>query len=271
VPQAAVVGQPISHSLSPVLHRAAYAALSLDDWSYTAVECDETGFPELLRGDWAGLSVTMPCKRAALAGADRASSLARDVGAANTVVRRDDGWYADNTDVGGIIGALAEAGVTSGLGAVILGAGGTAQAALAALRELGEPAPVVLVRNPARAGDLRETADRLSVRPDIRAGLDDPALYEAPLVIATLPRGATDPLARAERWSPHGVLFDVLYDPWPTAFARSAAEAGRTVVSGLDLLLHQALRQVELMTGRTAPLESMRMALSDREGSRADR
>jgi shikimate dehydrogenase len=129
----------------------------------------------------------------------------------------------------------------------------------------------VLVRNPARTGDLRDTAERLGVTPQIRGGLEDPVLYAAPLVIATLPRGAADSLARPDSWSGHGVLFDVLYDPWPTALARSARDAGHTVVSGLDLLLHQALRQVELMTGRAAPLEAMRTALNGREGSRTDR
>jgi shikimate dehydrogenase len=270
MPRAAVVGQPISHSLSPDLHRAAYSALGLSDWTYTSIECGEGGFADLLRDDWAGLSVTMPCKRVALTHADSASELATAVGAANTVVQRGGQWYADNTDVPGLIRALAEVGVHSGSGAVILGAGGTAQAALAALRELGESKPTVLVREPARAGELRATAERLGVRPDIRAGLDDPVLYSAPLVIATLPRGAADPLARPARWSRDGVVFDVIYDPWPTELARSARQAGRVVVSGLDLLLHQALGQVELMTGQAAPLEAMRAALAGRTGSTTD-
>lgn len=260
MPKAAVVGRPIGHSLSPRLHRAAYAALQLADWAYTAIDCDESEFPRLLEQDWAGLSVTMPCKRIALTAADTASELATAVGAANTVVRRD-GWFAHNTDVAGIIGALAEVGVQSGVGAVVLGAGGTAQAALAALREMGEPEPIVLVRNPARTRQLAETAERLGVRPRIRAGLDDPVLYSAPLVIATLPKFAADSLARAEAWSPTGVLFDVIYDPWPTKLAESAHAAGRTVVSGLSMLLHQATGQVELMTGRAAPLSAMRAAL----------
>lgn len=263
MPCAAVVGRPIAHSLSPRLHRAAYAALALDDWAYTAVDCDETGFPALLDRDWVGLSVTMPCKRVALEAADAASELATSVGAANTVVRTDAGWRAENTDVAGILGALAEVGVRSAEGGVVLGAGSTAQAALAALRELGEPAPVVLVRDPARAGELLAAAERLGMRPDLRAGLDDPVLYAAPLVIATLPRGGADPLARAASWTPDGVLFDVIYDPWPTALAESARMAGRTVISGLSMLLHQALGQVELMTGRTAPLAAMRAALDE--------
>lgn len=260
MPTAAVVGRPIGHSLSPRLHRAAYAALELPDWAYTAVDCDESEFPRLLEQDWAGLSVTMPCKRIALTAADTASELATAVGAANTVVRRD-GWFAHNTDVAGIVGALAEVGVHSGVGAVMLGAGGTAQAVLAALREMGEPEPIVLVRNPGRTGELRATAERLGVRPQIRAGLDDPVLYAAPLVIATLPKFAADSLARADAWSADGVLFDVIYDPWPTKLAESARVAGRTVVSGLSMLLHQAMGQVELMTGRAAPLSAMRAAL----------
>jgi shikimate dehydrogenase len=263
MPKAAVVGQPIAHSLSPALHRAAYQALGLRDWTYERIECDEAGFAAMLDGldhDWRGLSVTMPGKRAALAAAVQATQLARAVGAANTLVRHEDGWHADNTDVAGIVGALGEAGVQSAAGAVILGAGGTAQAALAALARLDEPAPIVLVRSVARTTDLQATAERLGVRPQIREGLDDPILRRAPVLISTLPKGAADPLAGGD-WA-DGVLFDVVYDPWPTTLAASAAAAGRRVISGLDMLLHQAIDQVRLMTGQPGPIDAMRAALA---------
>ncbi len=255
--RAAVLGRPVGHSLSPVLHTAAYAALGLD-WAYTAIDCGQDELAGVLAGfgpDWAGLSLTMPLKRVALAFADDVDPLAAAVGAANTLVlgeRR----AAYNTDVAGIVSALRQAGADAPRSAVVLGAGGTAQAALAALAALGVRTPVVLVRDPARAGELRATADRLGVEPDVRAGLPGP-IPDADLVISTLPAGAADALV-----PPATIVLDVVYAPWPTRFAATAAGRGATVVSGLTMLLFQAAAQVELMTGRAAPLEAMRSALA---------
>lgn len=321
-----MLGRPIGHSLSPTLHRAAYAALGLgDSWRYEAIDCGEAelaGRVDALGPEWAGLSLTMPLKRVALDVADEVSPLAAAVGAANTLLlgeRR----RADNTDVAGIVAALREVGVGAVDRALVLGAGGTAQAALAALRELGATTPTVLVRDVARAGELRAAAERLGVTPDIRAGLppdppttppaqptpaaqptpparatpapaalappaqptpaapptppaptspaparatpaaDPPAagveLPAAEVVISTLPAGAADHLRAAG-----GTVLDVVYAPWPTPFAARAAGDGARVVSGLAMLLHQAAAQVELMTGRPAPLAAMRAALDDR-------
>src|SRR5262249_33363122 len=193
MPRAAVLGSPIGHSLSPVLHLAAYDALGLD-WRYQAVDCDEhrlRPFLAALDGEWVGLSLTMPLKRLALELADEVSPLAAMVGAANTLLHRDGSWFAENTDVGGIVDALREAGVERPRTAVILGAGGTAQAALAALREFGVTAPLVLVRDLARCDGLRAAAARLDVAPQIRAGLGangsaDPAAHHADLLISTV-------------------------------------------------------------------------------------
>ena len=162
--RAAVLGSPIEHSLSPVLHTAAYAALGLAAWTYTAIECDEAGLAALIascdrqRASWAGLSLTMPLKRAVLPLLDRTEPLAVEVGGANTVVFADGKRHGYNTDVPGMVAALAEAGVTAPSGATILGAGATACAALAALRETGLTSAVVLVRDRARAGDLLAAA-----------------------------------------------------------------------------------------------------------------
>jgi shikimate dehydrogenase len=254
-----VLGRPVGHSLSPVLHTAAYAALGLAEWSYTAVDCGEDELAGLLAGlgpEWAGLSLTMPLKRVALAAADVVDPLAAAVGAANTLLlgpRR----HAYNTDVAGIAAALREAGTVRPRSAVVLGAGGTAQAALAALATLGLDAAVVLVRDPGRAGELRATADRLGVALDLRAGLPGP-VPAAELVISTLPGGAADGL----RPPAGAVVLDVVYAPWPTPFAAAAEATGGTVVSGLAMLLHQAAAQVELMTGRPAPVPAMRAALA---------
>lgn len=275
MPRAAVLGSPIGHSLSPVLHLAAYDALDLPDWRYQAVDCDEhrlRPFLSALDEEWVGLSLTMPLKRLALECSDEVSPLAAAVGAANTMLRREGGrWFAANTDVGGMVDALREAGVERPANAVVLGAGGTAQAALAALRELGVPDPVVLVRDLDRAGELRAAAGRLDVTPDIRAGLAggpagaggvvDPAVYQTELLISTVPAGVADTLAASPRWSDKGTLLDVVYEPWPTPVAVSAAALGWRIASGLDMLLHQAARQVSLMTGRTPPVAAMRDAL----------
>jgi shikimate dehydrogenase len=159
VRRAAVLGSPIQHSLSPVLHGAAYQALDLQGWRYDKIECDEAGFSRLVDGmgpEWAGLSLTMPLKRVVMTVADEISPLAEAVGAANTLVfSPGGGTRADNTDVAGMVSALREAGLTRVEQAVILGAGGTAQSALAAVRELGHQSPIVLVRNLARTSELR--------------------------------------------------------------------------------------------------------------------
>jgi shikimate dehydrogenase len=264
VRRAAVLGSPIKHSFSPVLHRAAYQALDLHGWHYDKIECDESGLPGLVDSmgpEWAGLSLTMPLKRVALTVADEVAPLARAVGAANTLVFPSAGGsQAHNTDVAGLMGALKEAGLTQFEQAVILGAGGTAQAALAAMRELGHKSPIVLVRNLGRTGELRETAERLGMRPTISDGLFTEPLPAAELVISTLPGGAADPLT-ATRWNPDTTVLDVVYAPWPTPFAGSARAAGCPVVSGLIVLLHQAVAQVELMTGLPGPVEAMRTAL----------
>jgi len=260
--KAAVLGSPIAHSLSPVLHRAAYAALGLGDWTYTAIECDEAGLPGVLAAPgWAGLSLTMPLKRAVLPLLDRTEPLAVEVGGANTVVFEGGARLGYNTDVPGMVAALAEAGVTAPASATILGAGATACAALAALRETGLTSAVVQVRDQARAGDLLAAAGRLGMAVALRPFGTE--VRDGGLLISTVPAGAADfyaERARNPRLGSSAVL-DVVYHPWPTPLAQAATRSGVIVVSGFDLLLHQAARQVELMTGiKPAPLDDMRAA-----------
>ncbi|HEX4727812.1 MAG TPA: shikimate dehydrogenase [Jatrophihabitans sp.] len=259
---AAVLGSPISHSLSPVLHRAAYAALGLN-WTYRAIECAEDDLAGLLAGadaGVAGFSCTMPLKRRLLELADTASPRARAIGAGNTLLPRPDGWHAENTDVDGIRAALAERDVPAGGQVLLLGAGGTAQAALAALDP--DAQVTVLIRDPSRAGPLRQTADRLAVPVTVAALSDLPErLAAADLVLSTLPPGAADPLVGVPGWRAGQALLDVVYADWPTPLARVAAQAGAVTVSGASMLLFQAVRQVELMTGSAAPVAAMRAAL----------
>lgn len=264
--RAAVLGSPVGHSLSPVLHTAAYRALGLDGWRYDRHECDEAGLRAFVDGlgpEWAGLSLTMPLKRVAMEVADEVSPLAAATGAANTLVLAGNRRRADNTDVRGIVATLRGAGVLAGGRAVVLGAGGTAQAALAALRELRVVDIEVLVRSLERAADLAAAAERLGVSPTLTAALVDPdrasaVIQGADVVVSTLPGAAADPLRGA---GPGTVVLDVVYAPWPTRFAAAAAGAGARVVSGLEVLLHQAVEQVELMTGRPGPVAEMREAL----------
>ena len=284
--RAAVLGSPVCHSLSPVLHTAAYAELGLTWWRYEAIECDGAGLSALLDRcgpDWVGLSLTMPLKRTVLPLLDRIDPLVADVGCANTVMFAAAQRLGYNTDVPGMVRALHEHGVGAGgpdlagsppaspgtqpgqaepAGpALILGGGATACAAIAALRELGERSVAVAVRDPTRAGGLLAVADQLGIAVELRP-FDALALASARLVISTMPAGAADLAARALAQLRPGpeVVFDVVYHPWPTALASAAEQAGAVVVPGFDLLLHQAALQVELMTGRPAPVEAMRRA-----------
>lgn len=265
--RAAVLGSPITHSLSPVLHRAAYAALGLSGWRYDAYECDEAGLADLvggLDGSWAGLSLTMPLKRVALRIADRASDLAAGLGAANTLLLRDGQRFADNTDAPGMVDALAEAGVDAPGSVLVIGAGGTAQAALGAVSMLRVPPPVtVAVRDPARSLEAQATARRLGLDVTVERFAELPRLVSAAeLVVSTVPVQASPTLAELP-WTGDGVFFDALYAPWPTPAAAAVLRAGGTVISGLELLLHQAAHQVRLMTGQPAPLTAMRKALAN--------
>jgi shikimate dehydrogenase len=265
--KAAVLGKPIAHSLSPALHRAAYTELGFDDWTYDLVECDEAGLPAYVesRGqEWAGLSLTMPLKAAVLPLLDHIDHMAAATGGANTVVFRPEGRYGYNTDVQGIVDALTEVGVTVPGPVAIIGAGATACSALAAVGELGAPGAEVFLRDPARAGALQATADRLALKIRLRplADLKGGDAVPPSLLISTVPAGAADFYAERTVVSPTPpmAVMDVVYHPWPTPLAVAAAAAGAIVASGFAMLLHQAAAQVELMTGKPAPLEAMRAA-----------
>ncbi|NJQ01520.1 shikimate dehydrogenase [Streptomyces zingiberis] len=262
--RAAVLGKPVAHSLSPVLHRAAYAALGLDGWSYGRQELDEAALPAFLDGldaGWAGLSLTMPLKRAVIPLLDTVGETAAAVEAVNTVVLTGDGRrHGENTDVPGLVAALRERGVERVERAAVLGAGATASSALAALARICDGEVTAYVRSERRAAEMRGWGERLGLR--LRTADWDGATgaLRAPLVIATTPAGAADHLAAAVPERP-GTLFDVLYEPWPTPLAAAWAARGGAVLGGLDLLVHQAVLQVELMTGRVpAPLAAMRAA-----------
>ncbi|MGW0838334.1 shikimate dehydrogenase [Streptomyces prunicolor] len=262
--RAAVLGSPIAHSLSPVLHRAAYEELGLDNWSYDRFDVDEAGLPGFFKDlgpEWAGLSLTMPLKRAVMPLLDEISETAASVDAVNTVVFTEDGRrVGDNTDIPGMVAALREHGIEQVDSAAILGAGATASSALAALSRVCTGEVVAYVRSEARAAEMREWGERLDVEVRTADWSDAAEGLRAPLVFATTPAGTTDVLSSAVPERP-ATLFDVLYDPWPTDLAARWSGYGGAVVSGLDLLVHQAVLQVEQMTGcRPAPVDVMRRA-----------
>ncbi|MCH7231802.1 shikimate dehydrogenase [Glycomyces sp. L485] len=261
--QAAVLGKPIVHSLSPAIHNAGYDAAGLTDWVYTRHECDEAGlasFVDRLDETWAGLSLTMPLKEIALVVADEVTPVAEAIGAANTLVLRGGRRLADNTDAPGMVDALAEIGMTAADDVAILGAGGTARAALGAAAGLGAKAVTVFARRREAVLELEPVAERLGI--ELRSASWDEAVLagRSDLVVSTVPKGVTDGL-RVD-WRPETVLFDVLYDPWPTPLAAAAEREGVKILDGLALLLAQALRQWTQFTGRDeAPVTAMREAL----------
>jgi shikimate dehydrogenase len=248
----AVLGSPIAHSKSPALHRAAYDRLGLVDWAYERAEVGEGGLRAYVDGlgpEWRGLSLTMPLKPEALELADDAERFARRAGAVNTLLLADDGRRLGfNTDIGGIVRALADAGVREIRHGVLVGGGATAGSALIAMAELGALSVEVCVRDAGRAASVAELGHALGLvmetRPIARLAEERPA----DLVISTVPGGAdlgvvpSDALVAA-------TLLDVAYAPWPTVLAASWLERGGRVVHGLDMLLHQALLQVRIFVG----------------------
>ena len=268
--RAAVLGSPIAHSLSPVLHRAAYARLGLTGWTYGRHEVDEAALPGFLDGldrdgTWAGLSLTMPLKRAVIPLLDETDPTAEAVNAVNTLIFRPDGSrYGTNTDVTGLTAALHERGVTALSGAAILGAGATAGSALAALSDLVKSPITIYLRNPAKLAEFDTLVSHFGLELDPRPWSEAAEAADFELVINTTPAGAADALAE-QLPAQVGTLFDVLYHPWPTPLAAAWSHRGGAVLGGQDLLVHQAVRQVELMTGieGRAPeiLSAMREAL----------
>ncbi|MFD2795430.1 shikimate dehydrogenase [Promicromonospora vindobonensis] len=277
--RAAVLGHPVAHSLSPVLHTAAYRALGLDGWEYGVHDVTEETLPGFLRGldeHWAGLSLTMPLKHAVIGLLDHVEPLAEAVGAVNTVlfstVRGAVTTTGTNTDVHGIVAALRERlGPRQVAAAVVLGGGATAASALAAVAELGCASPRVFVRSLDRIGPLREAVARMGVSPSFEV-FDEhattSALATADAVVSTTPKYAADTwaplltdLSTGAGEKPRGVLLDVVYDPRPTALQAAWATLGADAVGGERMLLHQAAEQVRLMTGRPAPLAAMDEAL----------
>lgn len=271
---AAVIGSPIEHSLSPVIHRAAWAQLGIDGWEYHRLEQDTDSLPGFIAGlgaDCAGLSVTMPCKQAVMPLLDVIDPLASAVGAVNTVVPSSGVLAGFNTDVTGIASAVRRAcsmaGCSAPSSALVLGARATASSALAALGELGITSSTVAARRFGGPGAVVAAASRLGVTIEQVLWSDaeavDRAASSADLVISTLPASAADPLAERLRVREGQILLDVVYSPRDTALRRAFENAGGVVAEGTDMLIFQAGAQVQLMTGRSPDTGVMREALEE--------
>jgi shikimate dehydrogenase len=231
------------------MHRAAYAALGID-WTYDAIEVESGALARFVDGcdsSWVGLSVTAPLKREAAEYAVTRSPVVAELGVANTLIGGPDGWHAVNTDVPGAVDALAERGIETVKSVRFLGGGATVESILLAVRTLGASAIEVWVRDPGRF----RGPDGITVR-----RLGEPIDESVDLLVSTIPADAVPP----EAVEFADAVFDVVYDPWPTFLVSAASAAGLPVVTGLDLLAHQARRQVELMTGEAVDVDLLRDA-----------
>lgn len=265
--KAAVLGSPIEHSLSPVLHGAGYAAAGLTGWTYERIECTAEQLPGIVGGaaeEYRGFSVTMPGKFAALDFADEATERAKAIGSANTLVRLEDAqagpgrWRADNTDCEGIAGALDQLIGNAEIGhALVIGGGGTARPVLWALAARGVDKLTVLNRTN-RADELGPLlggtqAQFLDFERDL-----EPVAMDADLIVSTVPAHVIEPRVRELG---HAPVLDVIYDPWPTPLATQAASNGHLTVGGLTMLACQSYSQFEQFTGVAAPRADMQEAL----------
>jgi shikimate dehydrogenase len=259
-----VLGDPIEHSLSPALHRAAYTAWGLD-WEYDAYSVPAGRLGEFVDGlgpDWRGLSVTAPLKREAAIYADVVSPTVALAGVANTLVHEGGRWHADNTDIPGAAAALRERWTSEVSAATVLGGGATAASVGLALAGLGAASVRLLVRDPARAAAAVAAIRRHPAGPSVDVGSLHDAEVVGDVMVSTIPAAAQTPALVARCAGPR-VVFEIVYDPWPTPLAESVLRGptDRVLVTGLDLLVHQAALQFEQFTARPASLPAMRSAL----------
>jgi shikimate dehydrogenase len=255
----AVLGSPISHSKSPTIHRAAYAALGLD-WQYDGIEIDGPrleAFVESRDKSWRGLSLTMPLKRDIVPLLTWRDPVVDLVGGANTVLFDAAGVRGFNTDVMGVERSFREADVTALDSVHVLGGGATAASVIAGVARLGASRVLVSARTPDRAQPLVALGAALGVDVTIRSWGDlDSSMPTPDAVVSTVPGGQND-LSFPEAVRASAVLFDVSYDPWPSTAAIEWADAGGVVISGLDLLINQAVGQIRIFVSGdpTVPLE----------------
>ncbi|NLC97457.1 MAG: shikimate dehydrogenase [Actinomycetales bacterium] len=263
-----VLGSPISHSLSPAMHRAAYRELGLD-WEYQAIEIGAGGLEHFLArcdDSWRGFSVTAPLKLEAAAAAQHKSDDVLKLSVANTLIRSAAGWNASNTDVPGATSALHAVGINRVNTVRIYGAGATAISMAYVASKLGATQLELRVRNRGTALETAAFAQSLGLNTEIAAITDEPAA-SVDLVVTTVPAPAVAGLEHSITATANAV-FDVVYDPWPTPVMVSAQHDGTPLVTGIDLLAHQAVLQLTAMTGETVSPDLLTKAALTELGSR---
>jgi shikimate dehydrogenase len=266
--KAAVLGFPIAHSLSPVLHAKAFDLLGIAG-SYEAIEVASGGLADFLKSQGANydyLSLTMPLKEEVLVIAESSGitvdELALRIQSVNTLVRNGSGWSATSTDGSGFVKALANAGYDHFNSVLILGAGGTARAVAGALDEIADSV-AIMGRSVRRNVGIAACFTKLA--PEFISWDDQIDLRNFDLIVNTTPSGAADLVAENIPFKVEGLLFDVLYKPWPTLLARRWSDAGGKVISGLELLLYQGIDQINAVypLGQKIIDSELRLALNN--------
>ncbi len=274
----AVLGSPISHSKSPLIHAAAYRVLG-EDWEYSRFEVAKGGLKRLIENDgsdFSGFSLTMPLKEEAFAFADVTDETSKSTKASNTLVQVGELWHAFNTDVIGITQAISQANTAPIKVSLIIGSGATATSAMVAIARLAPGTSVlVLARNKTSRSSLIEFGRSLGLQVSSARRLAS-AAKRAQVTISTLPGGAMDDtakkLARSRFFKPGGLLLDVAYHPWPSQLADAWQQKNQKVVSGLEMLIWQAIAQIRIfktgnpeseLPNEIAVVQAMRIALEE--------
>lgn len=255
--KAAVLGSPISHSLSPLLHTLAYSELGIES-EYTRIEVKAGELEAFLNScgpTWSGFSLTMPLKEEVLNFSTTVAPLAARIRSANTLVQSSSQiWTASTTDVSGFTHALSAHGKDASGRVFVIGGGATARAAVSACDGVASEI-TVMVRSSSRVNELSKSVEFTDIE-FVEWG--DTRLFEsADLIISTVPEGASDSLVRDFPSMPRGIFFDVLYKPWPTLSLKTWSGLGGQVIDGLDLLIHQAIDQVAIFSGQFVERENM--------------
>ena len=271
-----VLGSPIAHSKSPAIHRAAYRVLG-EEWEYSINEVSKDVLRNFLNQDnkkHSGFSLTMPLKETAFQIASQSDDLSKITKASNTLVRHEDGWHAFNTDIFGVYQAVSlnKSGPINQ--SLIIGSGATATSALVALAKLSPGSRVkIYARNASTRAELISLGSELGLSVS-RALFLANGIRNADLTISTVPGGALDPLvaklSKRKRMIPSGLLLDVAYHPWPSKLSSIWTKAGIPVVSGIEMLIWQAVAQIrifkfgnpeQILPNEIAVVEAMRIAV----------
>ena len=245
---AAVLGSPISHSLSPRLHMCAYKHLNISG-NYGSFDVPAGTLRDFLKDKadgWTGFSLTMPLKEEVLSVAEVIDPLVKRIQSGNTLVRQGDSWILHSTDVRGFQSAWNHENPSKPKSVLIVGSGATARAAAAAFDD-ENTAISVLHRNPEREESMRASVNLSNMKFLPWQFSND--FYESDLVVNTTPKSVLDSFAQELSQKPQGTFFDVIYNPWPTQFATAWSKTGSAVISGLDLLIAQGIEQIKLFSG----------------------